>query len=114
MNPDIHTRALRVLALVDYKPDWTFCVASQPTPYLQVTFPADGEMQKGRKWLLSEHMVDAEIVQTAFLAIKIAEEHELRETFSYKGVAIFGPHLDLDMLSEVSVIERIPLTQTAQ
>jgi len=50
----------------------------------------------GRKWRLSEHMTDGEIVQTAFLAIMTALEHEARERFTYKGQRVFGPHLDID------------------
>jgi hypothetical protein len=48
----------------------------------------------GRKWMLSEHMTDGELVQTAFLATKIAVEHELRETFLYRGQPIFDPHYE--------------------
>lgn len=53
---------------------------------------------RGRKWMLSEHMTDGEIVQTAFKAILTALEHEARETFRYLGQAIFDPHFDLERL----------------
>lgn len=56
---------------------------------------------KGRKWLLSEHMTDGEIVQTAFLATLTAIEHEIRETFTYCGAAIFDPHYDIHKLVEL-------------
>lgn len=56
---------------------------------------------KGRHWRLSSHMVDGEIVQTAFLALMTAVEHEMRELFLYKGVALFGPHFDIDKLVEL-------------
>lgn len=73
---------------------------------LQVTFPAPdchtGEVveQRGRKWYISPHMTNSEIVQTAFLAAKVAMEHELRENFLYKGEAIFGPHFSSEALAE--------------
>ena len=54
----------------------------------------------GRKWALSEHMTPSEIVRTAFMAALAYEEHELRESFTYKGVAIFGPHLDVEDLAK--------------
>jgi hypothetical protein len=54
-----------------------------------------------RKWMLSEHMTDGEIVQTAFLATKVAIEHELRETFYYRGQPIFDPHYDLEKLHDL-------------
>lgn len=56
----------------------------------------------GRKWRLSDHMTKSEIVQTAFLAIKTWEEHETREKFTYKGKAIFGPHLDVEVLHQTA------------
>lgn len=51
-----------------------------------------------RKYYLSPRMTDSEIIQTAFLLVKVAEEHELREKFLYKGRSIFGPHFDSDKL----------------
>jgi hypothetical protein len=56
---------------------------------------------KGRKWLLSEHMTDGEIVQTAFLATLTAIEHEIRETFTFRGAAIFDPHYDIQKLVDL-------------
>jgi hypothetical protein len=53
---------------------------------------------KGRKWLLSEHMLDGELVQTALKAVLTALEHEARERFKYRGVAIFSPHYDIEKL----------------
>ena len=56
---------------------------------------------KGRKWYMSKHMTDGEIVQTIFKAMMTAMEHELREGFLYRGRAIFDPHYDLDKLWEL-------------
>lgn len=50
---------------------------------------------KGRKWPLSFHMTDGEVVQTAFLATMTAVEHEVREMFSFQGQTIFDPHYDI-------------------
>lgn len=55
---------------------------------------------KGRKWYLSPHKTDGEVVQTAFKAVMTAMEHEIREMFTYKGVSIFDPHYDIDKLAE--------------
>lgn len=57
--------------------------------------------QKGRKWALSPYMTKSEVVQTAFKAILTAEEHEIREKFTYKGMTIFGPHFNVDVLAEI-------------
>lgn len=55
----------------------------------------------GRKWFLSRHMTDGEIVQTVFKACLTAQEHEMRERFLYKGAAIFDPHYDIEKLVEL-------------
>jgi hypothetical protein len=53
----------------------------------------------GRKWYISPHMTDSEIVQTIFLACKVAMEHELREQFKFEGQPVFDPHHDLSGLA---------------
>lgn len=52
--------------------------------------------QRGRKWYVSPHATDREIVGTLFAACLAYNEHELREQFLYMGEPIFGPHLTLD------------------
>jgi hypothetical protein len=64
--------------------------------YLQVS---DGKWT-GRKWMLSLHMTDGEVVQTAMAAVLAWHEHEARESFKFRGKAIFNPHLSLDALCE--------------
>lgn len=54
----------------------------------------------GRKWFVSPHMCDSEFVQTALRAVLAAHEHEVRESFFYKGQPIFGPHFNVDFLAE--------------
>lgn len=53
--------------------------------------PDDISTQYGRKWYMSQHMTDSEIIQTIFLAVTVWEEHERRERFRLDGKAIFGP-----------------------
>lgn len=48
-----------------------------------------------RKWRLSAHMTDGEVVQTAFMAVLAALEHEARENFKFIGVAVLQPHYDI-------------------
>lgn len=68
--------------------------------------------QAGRKWMLSEHMTDSEVVQTALLAVLTAEEHEAREQFHFEGKAVFGPHHDVRALATVEERDvRTPLKQ---
>jgi len=72
--------------------------------WLRVIFEADDSgnghpaYMHGRRWIISRWATKSEVVRTAFLAIKTAVEHELRESFYYQGAAIFGPHFDTDKL----------------
>ena len=54
------------------------------------------EFNSGRKWRLSQFMCASEIVGTAFAAYKAWLEHEMMESFTYKGVQVFSPHLDIE------------------
>jgi hypothetical protein len=102
MTSNFHQRCLRVVADLTYR-DWRFRLSpDEGDPWLQVTFHDEkGDFWTGRKWRLSAHMTDSEVVQTALKAVLTAEEHEARERFTYRGRAIFGPHISVDTLWEV-------------
>lgn len=59
----------------------------------------------GRKWRIEPNLPTSEILQTAFLAIKSAYEHELRELFKLRindgenWATPFNSHLDLPLMS---------------
>ena len=102
-----HDDILRVLHDIQFN-DWVFDLRiDSGRPYLRVRFAGPcnttGRFQEweGRKWFLSSEASRSEIVQTAFKAVITALEHEARETFRYKGEAIFGPHFDCDLLVEL-------------
>lgn len=56
------------------------------------------EKQQSRWWPLNQFMVKTEIIQTALKCVFVAEEHEIRETFKYKGRAAYNSHIDIDTL----------------
>lgn len=56
-----------------------------------------------RKYIVDAHAVRSEVVQTAFLCIRLALEHELREKFKFMGQAIFNPHFNVMSLIELSL-----------
>lgn len=95
-----------ILGRVQYKPGWQLRCheSSAGTIYLQAHFIGTDPqthvvgVQGGRKWHLSPHMTEGEVVQTALMAVLAAEEHEAREFFTYRGRAIFGPHFSLQKL----------------
>lgn len=60
------------------------------------------EVWTGRKWLLQSHMTNSEVVQTAFKAVMTALEHEAREQFKYRGVAVLHGHYDLEQMVSLS------------
>lgn len=78
-------------------------------PYLQIRFLAPCNMNKGhtyeqtsRKWFLSFHMTDDEVVSTALAATKMCIEHEMRELFKWRGEPIYRPHYDIHALHKLS------------
>lgn len=90
--------------------DWRFEVHLDDTrPYLQIQVRGDNsaaqagldESWTSRKWFLSPYMTKSEFVQTAFLAVMTAMEHETRERFRYKGHAVFGPHYNVERLVDL-------------
>jgi hypothetical protein len=103
--------------------DWRFRV-DEVDPgghlFVQVEFDAPcivsgrAQVQRGRKWLLSAHMTESEVVQTCLLAVLQATEHEARETFTYEGERVFGPHLDVRWLLNTPVEKRPTPTEQGQ
>lgn len=97
-----------ILARVQFD-DWSFNVLpTNDALYLQVAFEdRGGVLQKGRKWYISPHSTEGEIVQTALKAVLTALEHEAREKFLYRGKPIFGPHLSIEALHAISDIRSV-------
>lgn len=98
----------KVLDDISYK-DWTFRLGQMGDGFfLQATFLAPDvhtgnvSRQYGRKWYLSPHMVEAEIVGTAWAAIQAAEIHEAREAFKYKGKAPYNSHIRMSTLLSIA------------
>jgi hypothetical protein len=99
-----HAEIEQVLSQIAYK-DWQFYLGeARGVLFLQIRFISPDSatreiaLQSGRKWLLSPFMTPSEVVQTALKAVLTAVEHEARERFLYRGVAVFGPHIDVESL----------------
>ena len=69
--------------------------------YAQCAATGEALQQRSRKWRLSQYMTDGEVVQTALLSVLTANEHEVREAFSWDGLQVFGPHFDLQALAQL-------------
>lgn len=65
------------------------------------------ERQQSRWWRLSKHSRKNELINAAFLAIKTAAEHEMRENFQYMFEGLwtmpYNTHTDVDWLAEASL-----------
>ncbi len=77
--------------------------------FIQVTYVGiDNERRtfkprtfKSRKWYLSDHMTEDEIVKTAYLAYEICVRHEVLEGFRINGKPLFNPHADYRELLKI-------------
>lgn len=58
------------------------------------------EFGYGRKWHVSPHATESEIVLTCLKAMLTNAEHEVREKFTYLGEHIFQPHQNVAALLE--------------
>lgn len=91
-----------ILAEISYK-DWGIYYNPEGQ-YIQIVFVGkdiysqEEVLQRCRKWKVSLHMTKSEIVCTVWAAIQAAEKHEAAERFTYKGVRIFNPHVDVEAL----------------
>jgi hypothetical protein len=117
----LHTRVAALLASVRYKGLWEpFRVHSKGASggdivlfiqHAQFLPDASGALrnaqwQTGRKWYISTHMTDGEILQTALRAILDFEEHEAREGFEFCGERLFSPHKSVRALLNVEEEKR--------
>jgi hypothetical protein len=100
-----------IVEAIKYKPGWMLHLgddngrATLRWSFESIDYITEDKTVKvwhSRKWFLSEHMVESEIVQTALMAALAAEEHECREAFMYKGVHVFNPHISIEELMAVA------------
>lgn len=56
----------------------------------------------GRKWYLSRHMTNDEIIKTAYAAFEACVKHEVMEGFKVDGKTLFNPHVNFEELLKVS------------
>lgn len=74
-----------------------------PQPWLQIVdMDLPVEYRSGRKWRLTQHMTESEVVGTAFAAYKAWLEHEMMESFRYCGVSVFNPHVSIQARVEMA------------
>ena len=90
-----------------YRPDVDWDKQVEPRVYVKITCIAENtltgtpEVQHGRKWYLSEHMTDDEIIKGAFGAFERFIAHEVKEGFKVDGKRIYNPHTDFEELLKI-------------
>lgn len=90
--------------------DWEFHLGDMGNGfYVQVQFEAEDsatgkvERQHCRKWYISKHMTETEIVDTLYKAVEAAVIHEMKENFKFKGRMIHNPHTSVGARYEACV-----------
>ena len=65
------------------------------------------EIQQSRWWRVSKHSRKNELINATFALVKMAEEHEMRESFKYmfegQWTMPYNTHTDVDWLAEASL-----------
>jgi hypothetical protein len=89
--------------LLDFKVGVKGCVFFlQGSYYEPDTYTGIDNLQKTRKWIISQHMTESEIVQTALACLLMSMEHRARESFMYKKQRVFGPHFNVNRFVELA------------
>lgn len=79
--------------------------------FLQIEYDAPcsktgkATVYRGRKWYLSDHMTDDEIVKTALAAFEATLRHECLEGFKIDGITLVNPHVHFEALLNISHLE---------
>lgn len=57
--------------------------------------------QHARKWYVSSHATETEVVETLFAAVCRSMMHVVGEHFTYNGRRVYSPHFDIDARIDV-------------
>lgn len=94
--------------LIKYDDKYTNITMNDGRVYIQLEYNStcnkdgDNDYWKGRKWYLSEHMTDDEIIKTCYAAFEACVKHEIMEGFKVDGKMLFNPHINFEALLSIS------------
>lgn len=105
-----HVLGVNIFITAEYDQAYKMLVADlkEPRIYIQCYYKAPctktAELLtwKGRKWYLSSHMTDDEVIKTAFCAVEAAIKHEIMEGFKVDNIVLFNPHVSFEALLQIS------------
>ncbi|KTF13913.1 hypothetical protein [Pseudoalteromonas sp. H103] len=110
----------RVLAAQKDEQIYLQVAVLSPDNYKTSSYPGDSKSKKllfGRRWLVEENLPTSELIQTAFLALKIAREHEVRELFQLTQhdatSTPFNNHHDLPVMAKNPELVKGSCVQTS-
>ena len=101
MNCEQHwERCIRIDKRITYKPQTGFSLVRKESSVFVSHWQDDLldvnnnnlVLHKGRKFYLSPHMTDEEVIRTFALAVKIFEEHEANEWLKFDNRRVLNPH----------------------
>lgn len=93
-----------IVGRVVFKDRWFVVMAKGDGFLLQMRYKEEDVVtgilaeQHTRKWYISRYATESEIVQTALKCVLTSQEHIGREGFFYRGVKVYGPHLNVNDL----------------
>ena len=97
----------RVLAAQKGEEIYLQVAVLSPDNYQKSASTNEGKAKKllfGRRWIVEENLPTSELIQTAFLALKVAREHEVRELFQltqhHATSTPFNNHHDLPVMAQ--------------
>ncbi|WP_024598360.1 MULTISPECIES: hypothetical protein [Pseudoalteromonas] len=97
----------RVLAAQKGEEIYLQVAVLSPDNYQKSASTNEGKAKKllfGRRWIVEENLPTSELIQTAFLALKVAREHEVRELFQLMQSGAtstpFNNHHDLPVMAQ--------------
>ena len=62
--------------------------------------------QSTRKWYISTHMTDSEVVETAWACVQRSQHHIASEHFTYCGKRVYSQHFDVHARLDMCNAER--------
>lgn len=92
------TRKIQIFHGKHYNRFWVQVGMMRPDTYE----PERIELGKGNKAYISQDATEDEIVKKVLELAIAYVEHEIREGFTYHGMRLFNPHLDIRSLMSIS------------
>ena len=103
VTPGVTLKYLEAVAETVYFRDWEPKLQEKGDGFLFFwEIPVGAKKWNTRKWYISTHSCESEIIQTMLAAALAGVEHEGREDFKVNGKVLYGPHINHRALAVVA------------